>query len=718
MLYTASLSVISSLVALFVFLGLRKRLNTDVGRPQAIVIGLIWALVATAEFWILGPYSFVDIMVDLPASILSSVSFRDVHGEFSHAIAGGIDVAAASSHTGAKIFPDELLVGFLPLWLGTGLHKLAIVLVSVSGMYVLARRGLRVSRLGSLAVAGMYSLSFQQMIFMTTPHGLGYALIPWAMYVCSFRRKGIWFWAGIVAVAAANAVSSSPTHSNLALFPAVLFSGLLLGGLRGGLRSLSLLGIFAVFLLANWGDSLFAKALVGPLSVRGNGFAIVVGEPVHVIWASASTVLLSSTPAMIASALGIVLAFAHGGVFRWRLLAIIPASLILGSLMQLFPWSVLGLAQLKGLQFTNMNYASIPLAHLALAIGLAATEGAARPAIECKFSWLTSRQSSVCFALAVAVSELVCWKVANTATLLSMGGQGSMVAAQHVLDDRHWLPAEPVRVISFPYRLSSNTPLTLGLDTFDGAGINLPLIPLAHMWQYGIYRDPTIGDMVSSFVSLPFNAAIAKCSAEIDLDRSYDLGFLRMANVGFMLSAIPLRGEGLVQVAGPRGAAPVRCDAPLGQRLRAYAHYVFNPPGIRVYALGGELPRVYAPTNVRLIPDAADPLDGLREGAGLDRRAQLRQSDSVGLSPGVQDLRLLDFALGQDRIHMNVEAPHGGVVVVNTSYIPFWTATADGQAVAVVPVNGFQIGIVIPAGSHHVTATYFRPTLSSRLAAR
>lgn len=671
-------------------------------RRQAVWFGAVWVVAATLEFWALGPYSFIGLAEDLDETMVLALSQRLSHGQFSHALAGGVDLAATAINVGASLSLEGLLVGYLPLWAAISAHKLLLFLASFSGMYLLSRRGAGASRLASLAVAALFSHSQDRLVEMTMVHGLGFALVPMAVLVCAMGRR---HWLAILAVAAVNAVSSSPTHSNLVLFATVAWGGLMLGGWRGALRAFPPLAIFAVLLLGNWGDSLLAKVLIGSLSARGDGYA-VFDEPLRGIVESLVTMGRNFRPTWAALVIGAGLGVVYGGRSRYRAPAIVAVSLVTGSLLQLMPWQGLGLGQLKGLHFTNMNYAAIPLAHLTLALGLSFASA----------STLRWGRMAVSAVLGLAVGQFAWFKVQHGATLLSLGGQGTVLAAQRALDQPSWRPTEPSRLVSIPYRLPINAPVMWGADIMDGAGIHVPLRSLAHMWQYGVIRDPRSLDMVSGFIPMAVPLEVLKCAEQLDLDAYFDTGFLRLANVGHVLSVVPLTGKGLVQVAGPQGAAPIRCGASSAERISAYLHYVMNPPEVRVYALAPPMPRVYAARLIVVPAAAEEPLDRLRNGGGLEGLAQIAASDAVGLQSGAQDLSVTGFTLVQDGIDVTVAAPHGGVVVINDGYLPFWAATADGRAATVMPVNGFQMGVVVPAGARVVHLRYHRPTLSEKLA--
>ena len=67
-----------------------------------------------------------------------------------------------------------------------------------------------------------------------------------------------------------------------------------------------------------------------------------------------------------------------------------------------------------------------------------------------------------------------------------------------------------------------------------------------------------------------------------------------------------------------------------------------------------------------------------------------------------------------DGFALQLSSPNGGVVIVNTPYLPFWNI----KNVPIFPINGFQIGIAVPAGTEHLTLSYKRPTLREILIKR
>ena len=64
---------------------------------------------------------------------------------------------------------------------------------------------------------------------------------------------------------------------------------------------------------------------------------------------------------------------------------------------------------------------------------------------------------------------------------------------------------------------------------------------------------------------------------------------------------------------------------------------------------------------------------------------------------------------------IRLEAPDGGMLIINNQYLPFWSATADGAALPIVATNLIEMAISIAPGLHNVEFRYQRPSITQRL---
>ena len=63
---------------------------------------------------------------------------------------------------------------------------------------------------------------------------------------------------------------------------------------------------------------------------------------------------------------------------------------------------------------------------------------------------------------------------------------------------------------------------------------------------------------------------------------------------------------------------------------------------------------------------------------------------------------------------MRVGMPAGSILVVNVPWLPYWSATVDGQPVPMVPANLIHMAVTVPARTLVVEFTYRRPPLTGR----
>lgn len=170
----------------------------------------------------------------------------------------------------------------------------------------------------------------------------------------------------------------------------------------------------------------------------------------------------------------------------------------------------------------------------------------------------------------------------------------------------------------------------------------------------------------------------------------FDLDLLSLANVRYVLSAVPITDERLT----------LRSDS----------------RDVLVYENAAVLPRFFVAGRVRAFADDAELLDALAEAS----TAELRSAAFVAGAPvegsGAQaaattggDERITVRDYSADRIELDVEAAAGGILVITNSFSEYWRATIDGSPAAVFPVyHAFQ-GIAVEKGTHRLELSYRPP---------
>ncbi len=678
-------------------------------RKQSFVFGVVWVLLSTSEYWIFGPFSFTHFLSDYSFSFFKYLNDWHDGGVFSHAFAGGNDIFATSLVSGQLFSLDGMLLGMMPPWVAYMIHKVAGAATGYIGTYLICRRMAGSDRFIASGLAGLFILSSTIFGLYSWAYGLGYALIPLAVYLGVGRVGRRYYFAGVIAVAALHAISMTPTHSGLAFFPALALVALLFG-FRHFFRTIPAMIIMVGFVMLNWHESLYAKALLGPYTYRGTSVSLAVssfGEFLRELWFSIG----QFGEVMVLAATGAVLLVAGGHRHWFRILAVGIISLLIGLLLRQIPWSLIGLSPLKGFNFNYIIYSFTIVGLIIFAIATRATP-------EDGSSWKKRRLGLIGAAvIAVAIGKFAWYKALDVSVWLSEGGLPMLTEGIDRLEARRWGADEPFRVVTIPYRIAANMAPAAGLDALDGSH-NLVLLSSALFWSKGVV--PKYEDIDSGYVRILPPDLDLKCCKDYDITSYVGLDFLRIANVGFILSTLPLHGGGIVKVAGPAdNSAPTRNTEPLFSRLRGYLMLIRDPAPIYVYSVPDFLPRVFVAEKIievgREIPD-----EGFLKMVGnhaLERTVVVRSDRLPKGAAADADLILDRFSSIRDGldIRMRKGAANGGVIVVNLPYTPFWRAYADGHAVEVFPVNVIHMGVVVPPQTENLEVRYERPLLRQKL---
>ncbi len=670
-------------------------------RRRVVVFGLAWVLIGTYEHWVLGGKSFLSMWSELDYSLSGylALASRPEGVKFAHGFAGGTDYDVVMAFTGQVVSLERFLATTLPLGLSAIVHKVLLLGLAFVGMYRLSRGFPGIGRRLSVANASFFSVFSAFLTSVSWAHGLGYALIPLICHLVIGRLGRRFYYTGVAAVGVFHAISNSPTHTFVAL-TSVLFCVALLRSWSTALKIIPAFLVIFALLLLNWHEGLFAKVISSPLMARGNEIKLPY-------WPSLDFRLWLGIAAGVMSLYGRL----ADGVRIAVVLIIINFSGVIGHYLVL---NVGFLAPLKPLTTGYFIAASHVVTLVALGMGTILAQARTRRSEPEGWAFKPLRHAPYIAFVAVAVlaiGEFTKIRVYNPLVWLSQGGLPVLGAALDQLKSPSWLPPAPTRTVSIHYRMAANFAAAAGLDTFDGA-LNLAPGPHLDYWRQVIDSDRAY----SSHPGLPFVDVDFKCCEDYDINTFADVDLLRVANVGFILSIVPLKGEGLTQVAGPVGKA----DLPRGwqsewERIRRFSKLVFEPAKIRVYSLGQPVARVYAAETLIRAPAGVDNRSfyALVKRHGLQGAAVARTGDIPKMAVPAGKPRLGKWRLDGDTVHVPVTG--GGLVVFNTSYLPFWRAYADGRETPVFPVNGAQMAAIVPYGARQLEFRYQRPTLRQSL---
>ncbi|WP_156520905.1 YfhO family protein [Magnetospirillum moscoviense] len=704
-LATVALAALALTVA-----GLLSRPPAEPSRHGARVLMIGWTALASLEFWILGPASYLATYADLDFTPLVQTYLVDRHpgGQFAHAFAGGNDVAALGLFTGQYVALDRLLLSVLPLWATSAILRIAQEGVALVGMYLLARRSLGADRLLALAVAAVYTLSNQYFVKLTWVHGLGFALIPLLIHLAVGRSARRNYWPPLIGIGLLHTISSTPTHSGMAAVGALALSLAMVPRCRP-LKSMMGIAALGGLLVLNWHESLWAKAQLSPYAFR-SAETVLTLAPVDTVVHALIQITDLADHRIACLWLGLAALWLARSPQWKRMAVVLLVSAVGGLVIQNLPWAAMGkLKPLASLNWDRVRLSLDILALMAVCLGTGALAAAGQR---------RARHAVFAAVGGLAVANLVWCKAYNLSTWVSLGGLANDVAGLENVAAIRLPTTEPVRVVTVPYRLPNNLAAAAGLSSFDGM-FNLNLTNYSYFWLHAVLKHP--GDAESSYITLETAALDMKCCASIDLTGHADLAMLRLVNVGYVLSALPLTGADVRQVWGPPPDQdlPSRRTDPVGQRVLGYLREMVSAPAIRVYAIGSPAPRLY-PARYAVASSDNDRHPGFYELVrrhGPDGGIVAAEDTLASLRP-TNSLSVVGFDLVTDGIDARVDAPDGGVVVVSIPFSPYWSAKIDGNPVVLQPVNGAQMAMAIPAGTRAVELRYHRPRLREKLGLR
>ncbi|QGG95858.1 YfhO family protein [Actinomarinicola tropica] len=132
---------------------------------------------------------------------------------------------------------------------------------------------------------------------------------------------------------------------------------------------------------------------------------------------------------------------------------------------------------------------------------------------------------------------------------------------------------------------------------------------------------------------------------------------------------------------------------------------VVTSEGTPVYERLSVRPRFSWATSAEVLPDAGERLAALS--AGLDDQVVAVEVPVEGLSAG--DAAIDVTTDDGDTIDVEVDAEAAGMLVVAESFEDGWSATLDGEAVALVRVDHALMGVVVPEGRHDLALRFEPP---------
>lgn len=680
-------------------------------RPQWFLAAAGFAILF--EYFALGPVSFVymDDEGQITNPIYNYIFTRAVPGQqFVHEFAGGNDLYSMFL-TGMQTFSFEyLFFSLFPHWLAVGLQKALTFAVGVIGAFLLARRAGGAGPAMGAVLAVYYFLSDPFILNGGLAAGTGWVAPPIALYLVVWRTSQPHYLAGVL-IAAVFIVNASPTNVfSISAFTIVAGTVLLGRTAWKDIGRIAFALILIVVLLAlNWRENLVAMYQMAPFTSRG---ALQIPDPVAAMLqlARSFTALdLNHLPQLLFVATLAALLVLRD---RMGLRALGAFVLFIGlyAVIQFFPWQVVDLGVVRRVSWN----------HSVAAFGTLAIPMAARVLDRLDTAWAARTVGRNPFRAGMFAVALVCalfiWrKGENLYFFLHMAGQSQFTTISN-LARPDWAPQQPFRVVTMRnWAPEPNiVPGFYGLDSFDG---ELSLIPrnVTEFWETMIRRVPAgAGALYPTFgVDYGFWSWQTR---QYNLADQLSFAHLAMANVGYIIVPLPLKPGTLERVSGPSPRVSVQKS--VADRMAYYrvrAEKIFNFGEVSIYRIAEPLPRAFAARGIRWVADSARREEWLSEvrtygpsGFVVGLASELEKIGVNSPSPG---FTIRSHGPGVNRYDVAIDAPRGGVLVVNIPYLPFWRAEVDGVAVPIASVNIIHMAVAVPSGARRVTFRYRRPRL-------
>ncbi len=650
-------------------------------------------------------------------------------GQYSHLIGSGVDVIGSFLVGGAYLSLDRFLLDVFPLWIGIAFHKTLVFGLGAWGTYLVCRRGFHCSRAASATFSALFTVTYYRLQIVTFGTGMSFALLPLGIYLCVVRLGRPRYLLGVIAYAALCAIMFSPFHGIPPVAAAIAGGAVLLRRLH--VKILVAIGTVAAAILINHAETFFGLLAVSPYSVRGLGDSIVRN--------SIFEIFISNTAAGVMEMrftypVSFFIVLISGAIFafdrQWALLTrsltacAVPPAMV--GLFPAMPWELLNMEVVRNAPYNFFVAGFLPLAVL---IGAKAADlfsekiGAYRDG-----RWRGAPYFTILIVAGVILAD---FKIHNARAWIASAGQSVYTTIDN-LREKSWMPAEPFRAVSIRHKQMQPEQNVFfgfyGIPMFDG-WVNLPLREHAAYMVHGVHKDGSRNHDIGldwRFISSEGGGFHYRIGEQVSLL------LLASANVRYIFSPVPLSSDGLRYIDGPsrppldKGLTKVtgqaaRYEGPSWRftldRWRWQLARIFHYGKIYIYEIDGALPRVYAARGISIVSDDADWRAFLSqvEKSGPHAIAVVRARDASVLGTAAPTARVLDFKLIRDGFDVSVDAPDGGVIVVNATYQPFFTATADGRPASLISVNGVQIAVPIPPGVRALRIIYRRPSAGEKV---
>lgn len=696
---------VAGILAALVFLWLGARVES---RRAVVAMSLVLLLALIGEY-LLGSSSFIvwDDEGDTAVPVLIYASQAMAEGRrFAHEWAGGIDAYAMLATGFQHVSLERIALNAFPAWVVIALHKVLIAGVGLAGGYLVAHRMAGASPATALFLAAVNALAETNFLDQTLFYGVNWSVLPFIFYVFG---QGLWgprgFQLGILVTGLA--ALSQPTHIMPSIGITAVAALVFADRIRPAI-AIFVLAMMAIACLINWSEAIYAFAQQAESTSRG-----AVDMP-RGIFTDALLDIRSfadpiSRPELPAGLLGLIAL----GLFRdrWFHRGLASAGVVIAAFLvaKLAPWELAGLTALKGITWTRILAALDPIALLLCARALAHFEG----------SLSESRARLVPALVFGLLITALCWqKGTHLYSYLNFAGQ---VQFHGIRNLAAWPAPEEGLFRAITMRMWRPEPNIVsgiyGRDSFDGT-VNLAPRVVTDYWNRGIFLAKRDRYDFPEFMLEPRFFDPAQNAYRLDHQLSFV--HLAIANVGYVISGLPMVAAGLREIsAPPPDEQPRSAPQSFDERIAHYERKLtqaWRGFSVYVYRVEKSLPRAFGAEGVVLMDDTAT-VDEFAETVrvhAIEHRAVMRRADAPS-AYATGAIEVLATRKTNTGYVVDVNTPAGGVLVINVPFNRFWRAAADGRPVPVASANLIHTAVVVPPGASHVSLVYARQLLHEQV---
>ncbi|MBI1206624.1 MAG: hypothetical protein GC191_04960 [Azospirillum sp.] len=669
------------------------------GPRAALFLASAWLLLITAPFWVFGPASALSSFGDegeVSLPFLLHLNRPASQGIFDFFLAGGSDAVGTLPAFNQIFSLQRFLFGLLTPWQALAVNKISVLGLAFLGAHLIARVGYGASRALALIVAAAFSISFFYHYEVTLAPGLGYAMIPLGCYLFTFGLNKRWSPLAIFLFALFASAASTITHTIPALFLAILAAAVLESSWKRARFWVGLLVLVAVVLL-NWFPVILAVLDIVAASAR-----VRVSMPFDLE-------ILSAFPTLnclpLAGLLGVFLLWQPRTSPKCLFVLLLP--IVLSYLFSVFPWQWFKVGGIGSLHSPFFAYGVPTLAAMTLSKLL--VDSTDRRQMIATSAAAPAGKRTIGGRLMICLLLGMSFGLASAKSLLVLAGLAGGMSVASIVEipkvREHPLLGNPnIRVAAIGSGqggelLSDNNLLAYDVSTIGGYA------NLFDTYKFAFWR---IIGTTGRHGSLALAQMPSHCAEDYSFAEENRLALLQLVGVGAVVSRVPVMSTNLHLISGPTaGSWQSYCKLTLRERIQLLRH----PRELFVYGIDQPLPMVYFAQVIRVVQDYdLDDRQFWNEVAavGPQRGAIIKEDLAIRGTRGAPVPTITDWRRQKDGYDIQVEATVDGLLIVNHPPVPNWHSEIDGKDARIVPVNGIQIGIPVPAGSRQVKVDYQR----------